>query len=34
MLSRQGFSDGAARTDLCFINKAYQMVQLGFICAL
>ena len=34
MLYKQGFSDGVVRTDLCFINKAYQMVQLGLICAL
>ena len=34
MLYKQGLSDGAARTDLCFVNKAFQMVQLGLICAL
>ena len=34
MLCKQGFSDGAARTDLCFIKKAFQMVQLGLNCAL
>ena len=31
---KQGSSDGVVRTDLCIINKAYQMVQLGLICAL
>ena len=34
MFYKQGFSDGAVRTDLCFINKPFQMVQLGLICAL
>ena len=34
MLYKQGFLDGVVRTDLCFLDKAFQMVQLGLICAL